>query len=118
MASAEHNFTIEQGTTFSTTFQWKDSEGVSMNLTGYKARLQARKSFSAPDALIDATTENGLISLVPDTGEVNITLPASLTTGFNWRRAFYDLELVSSAGVVTRLVHGIISISFEVTKNG
>lgn len=118
MASAEHNFTIEQGTTFSTTFQWKDSEGVPINLTGYTARLQARKSFSAPDALIDATTENGLIAIAPDTGEVVIELPASLTADFNWRRAFYDLELVSPAGVVTRLVHGIITNSLEVTKNG
>lgn len=118
MASAEHDFTIEQGTTFTITFQWKDSLNEPINLTGYKARLQARKGYNAPDALIDATTENGLITLVPDTGEVNVELPATLTAGFNWRRAFYDLELVSSTGVVTRLVHGIIDVSFEVTKNG
>lgn len=116
MASAEHDFIVEQGTTFSIYFQWKDSEGNVNVLTDYKARLQARKTFTAPDVLIDASTENGLISINADIGEIVVELPASLTSGFNWRRGVYDLELESPDGEVTRLIHGVITISFEVTR--
>lgn len=42
MASAEYNFTIEQGTSVSIPFIYTDSNNVPINLTGYKVRMQAR----------------------------------------------------------------------------
>lgn len=117
MSAAQYDFTIEQGATFHLRFTWEDSNGAPINLTEFKARMQARKSFNAPEVLIDASTENGLITLNAAAGEVNIDLPESVTSGFSWPQAVYDLELVASNDVVTRLVQGSITISREVTKN-
>lgn len=118
MAAGEHNFTIEQGTTHRMTFRWEDSNGVPINLTGYTARMQARKGYNASDVLFDASTANGMITLTPATGEVLIVLPESVTSTFKWPQALYDIELTSSDGTVTRLLQGSIDISREVTRNG
>lgn len=118
MAAGEHNFTIEQGTTHRMTFLWEDSNGVPINLTGYTARMQARKGYNASDVLFDASTANGMITLTPATGEVLIVLPESVTSTFKWPQALYDIELTSSDGTVTRLLQGSIDISREVTRNG
>lgn len=118
MSAAVYDFTIEQGTTHRMSFLWEDSDGVAINLTDYTARMQARKAFNAEEVLISATTENGMVALIPATGEVQIELPESITTTFSWSQALYDLELVSDDGTVTRLVQGSITISREVTRNG
>mgnify|MGYP003504288579 CR=1 FL=1 len=117
MSAAVYDFTIEQGTTHRMSFLWEDSEGAPINLTDYTARMQARKAFNADEKMIAATTENGMITLIPLTGEVQIELPEDITTTFIWPQALYDLELVSLDGTVTRLVQGLITISREVTRS-
>lgn len=62
MASAEYNFTIEQGTSFNKSFVWKDGTGTPVGLLGYRIRMQVRQSTSAEDVLLEATTENGRCS--------------------------------------------------------
>lgn len=118
MSAAVYDFTIEQGTTHRMSFLWEDSDGVAINLTDYTARMQARKAFNADEVLINANTENGMITLVPATGEVQIVLPEAITALFTWSQALYDVELISADGTVTRLVQGSINISREVTRNG
>lgn len=117
MSAAVYDFTIEQGTTFHIRFTWEDSNGNPIDLTQFKARMQARKSVNSPDVFIDASTENGLITLNEAAGEVNIDLPESVTSEFVWPQAVYDIELIALNGVVTRLVQGSITISREVTKS-
>ena len=46
MAAAQYDILIEQGATFSRTFVWKDSSEVAVDLTGYTARMQIRKTKS------------------------------------------------------------------------
>ncbi len=59
----EYDLIIEQGATFSLQAIWKDSLGVPVDLTGYIARMQIRKSISAADVIVEFTTENGSIVL-------------------------------------------------------
>jgi tRNA threonylcarbamoyladenosine modification (KEOPS) complex Pcc1 subunit len=116
MAAATHNFLIEQGTTFTKSFIWKDSTGSVISLTGFTARMQIRQNVSASSALLTATTENGKIDIVDDQGKIIISLSATDTAALNFNTAVYDLELISSASEVTRLVGGTITLSLEVTR--
>lgn len=116
MAAATHNFLIEQGTTFTKSFIWKDSTGAVINLTGFTARMQIRQNVSSSSALLSATTENGKIVIVAADGKVTINFSAADTAGLNFNTAVYDLELISSASEVTRLVGGTITLSLEVTR--
>jgi len=116
MAAASYDILIEQGATFSRTFIWKDSEEVAVDLTDYTARMQIRRTKSNSTSLAEATTENGYIELGGDEGTVIVTIPASVTADFEFLRGVYDIELIDSEGVVTRLVEGAVEVSREVTR--
>jgi hypothetical protein len=116
MAAGVHNFTIEQGTTVSMSFAYQTSTGAVISLVGYTARMQARETVSTASTFIDATTENGQLSINGAGGIVTLSLSATVTAALDFRTAVYDLELISSAGVVTRMVQGTITLSREVTR--
>jgi hypothetical protein len=116
MTAATTDFLIEQGATFRREILYKDSAGAVINLTGYTARMQVRRSKSSSTVLLDMTTANLRLVITPAEGKIVIDLPATLTATFTWPRGVYDLEIESSGGVVTRLLEGEVSISREVTR--
>lgn len=116
MAAASYDILIEQGATYQQTFAWKDSDGVAIDITGYTARMQVRRSRSAETVLLEATTTNGYIVLGDALGTIAVTIPASITQDVTASRGVYDLELVSAGGIVTRLLEGSVEISKEVTR--
>lgn len=116
MTAATYNITVEQGATFTLDLVYKDNVGTPIDLTGYTARMQIRRSYSATSPLATFTTENGRIVLGTTDGTVSVTGEAALTASIGVRNAVYDLELISPTGVVTRLIRGSVSVSPEVTK--
>jgi hypothetical protein len=117
MPAATYDITIEQGATLRLSFVWKDSEEVPINLTGYSARMQVRRSFSSTDKLLDLSTEDGSITLGGAAGTITVEGDASLTELLKTKCGVYDLELESSDGVVTRLIQGEVTVAPEVTRN-
>ncbi len=87
-----------------------------VDISGYTARMMVRPT--AED------TGTPLISLVSPTDialdntqhTITITIAASVTAALTFETGVYDLELVSGAGVVTRLVEGNVFVSDEVTR--
>lgn len=116
MSAATYNFKIEQGATLVKPVVWKDSNGAPVNVTGYSAKMQIRASAFSDEVLLELSTTNGKIALVPSTGTVTLVFSATDTGAINWKRAKYDLELTSSNGAVTRLIEGEITVSQEVTR--
>jgi hypothetical protein len=116
MPAVTYDFEIEQGTTVTKPFVWKDSLGAAVDLTGYVARMQVRSSVTSTDVLLDATTENGKIVISAAEGKFTLTLSATETAAIAWKKGKYDIELASPTGVVTRLVQGSITVSQEVTR--
>jgi hypothetical protein len=116
MAAAQYDFFVEQGATFQKIITWKAPNNTPINLSGYTARMQFRRAVRSTDVLYSANTENGMITLGGAAGTISITIPASETEGFGFRRAVYDLEVESSGGVVTRLIEGSVELSREVTR--
>lgn len=116
MAAGQYDIFIEQGATYDQTFNWKDSAGDPVNLTGYTARMQIRPSVSRSEIIESFTTENGKITLGGSAGTIRLLLTATQTAAITSRRGVYDLELIASNGVVTRLLEGGVEISREVTR--
>jgi len=117
MRPGTYNISIVQGATFDQIFTWKDSFGVPTNLTGFTARMQVRSEVGAAGApLLELTTDNGGIVLGGTAGTIRIIVTATLSAALNYDFGVYDLELVSAAGVVTRLLEGSAALSPEVTK--
>ena len=116
MTAGNYSLTIEQGATLSRVLTYKDSAGSSINLTGFTARMSLRTDIEDSSAILSLTTENGRIALGGGAGTITLTVSASDTAALTAGNGVYDLEIVSSGGVVTRLIEGSYTISREVTR--
>lgn len=114
--AGKYDILIEQGADYVMTFRWRDPVGVPIDLTGYTARMQFRKTKPDTAILLSATTENFYIVLGGALGTVNLAIPNAITAAFTFVRAVYDMELISPAGVVTRWLEGGVEVSQEVTR--
>ena len=108
------DITIEQGATFNLVFIYQDQNGDPINLTGMTARMQLRRQFNSPDALLSLTTENGRISLGGTNGTITLNVGANETANLSGS-GVYDIELVNGP-VVKRILEGSYSICPEVTR--
>ena len=131
MTAVSKNIFIEQGTTFTMSFQWRTPTGVGdatapKNLTGWIFRMQARTKQQGIVA-IDATTANGKITLgidptdsgaavTPTNGWVRLKLTDDETDLLAIAATKYDLEAESPTGDVYRLLQGSVTISPNITQ--
>lgn len=117
MTAAELNFTaIEQGATFNEVLTLTDNDGAAIDLTGVTAKMQVRQSYSSP-VLVELSTTNGRIVIDAETGQITLTIPASVTTELKARESvIYDLELTWASGRIDRLFEGTCPITAEVTR--
>lgn len=116
MPAGFYNITCEQGATFTRILTWKDSNGLPVNLSGYTARMHVRKDYESQIIVLELTTENGRISIIPNIGRITLSVDDTTTSQLVPSSYVYDLELVSSSGTVTRLVEGAFVVKPEVTR--
>lgn len=121
MTAATFNFTdefrIEQGVDSSRLFEISEEEtGVPVSLVGYSAKMQVRKSATAPDVLLELSTTNGGIALGGTAGTVELKFTKERTAGATWTGGVYDLELTSGSGSTFRFIEGGMELSREVTR--
>lgn len=103
------NLIIDQGSSFSTTFELVDDFDDPLIVTDYTARGQIRRHFSSNSA----TT----FTCELDTGELRISLNQVQTANLIPQRYVYDVELVDVvANSVVRIVEGFVTVTPEVTK--
>ena len=102
---------IEQGATFSTTVNVEDSAGAAINLFGYSASSQMRKSYYATSNTIITSTITGNAN-----GEITLSMTAANTANLTPGRSVFDLLITSPTGVKTRVIEGVIVISPGVTR--
>lgn len=126
MAAGRYSFIIEQGSTLDFEIQYKDSNNVPIDLTGYSGRMQIRSNIDSPTPIItlsssldaDGTGLNfsGSNGITPPTsGSIGIYISAASSSAFTFTTAVYDLEIVSGSRV-TRILEGGVSLSREVTR--
>lgn len=87
-----------------------------VNLTGYTARMQIRRSKTASTTVASLTTENSRIALGGTSGTITFSMSATDTALLEPSQYVYDLEVESAGGVVTRLLEGLVVVSGEVTR--
>jgi hypothetical protein len=132
--SALYNIEVFQGASWEKRLLWKDSDGNPIDLASYGARMEVRSAFDSPDILLLLETDPkpgggagngritlGLVSNPPDPDynillEVDAATTAALPAKPGWTSWVYDLEIVSSGGLVRRLLMGRFTVSLEVTK--
>src|SRR4051794_17894604 len=115
MPAGHYNFTIEQGADFYRLLTWKDPSGNAYDLTGFSARMKI-KTLSGKLILsltnVLSVAGDGL-TLGGTAGTVAITIGDATTAALTFSSAKYDLELVSPAGTVVRLIEGLVTLDKE-----
>ena len=108
---------IEQGATFRRTFTWlTGTPSAPVNLTGYSARMQIRKTTASSAVYATLTSANGGIVLGGAAGTIELFISAVDTAAYSWSTGVYDLELVAPSGDVRRLIGGAVRVDPEVTR--
>ena len=102
---------IEQGATFSTVVNVVDSAGAAVNLFGYSASSQMRKSYYATSFTIITSTITGNAN-----GEITLSMTAANTANLTPGRSVFDLLITSPASIKTRVIEGIVVVSPGVTQ--
>lgn len=90
------------------------SDYIAVNLTGWEARMQARRTVGDDTVLFELTSGNG--GIVLGNGTIVVRISAQETSAYAWKNGVWDLELIAPDGTVTRLLEGGVSVSPEVTR--
>ena len=130
MSAGRYSFTIEQGATFTLELQYKDGNGVPIDLTGYSGRMQIRPTVTSPIIILTLSSSlnsdgtglnfsgsNG--STPPSSGSIGIYIASCTSSMLSFSQAYYDLEIYSGSGhcpYTVRLIEGQVRLSNEVTR--
>lgn len=103
---------IDQGSSFSSTINVKDANGLPFDLDGYSARGQIRKSYASLTAINFST-----VVLAPTTlGQVGVSLTSAVTKTLKAGRYVFDVEIYNISNDVIRIAEGQVNVSPSVTR--
>ena len=106
------NLYIDQGTDYSITVDCTDSAGEVLDLTGYTAAAQMRKTYSS--STVSATFATAINA---SAGQVTLTLTDTQTNALDSGRYVYDLNITkTSDSSITRVVEGQAILTPGVTR--
>ena len=106
--AAVANFTIDQGTTFSSTVTVKDSTGSPLDLTGYTATANMALGYASTRTRTALT-----IAFASDrtSGDVTMSLTATQTAALEApARYVFDMDISDSSGTVTKVIEGLMTV--------
>lgn len=136
MAAGRYSFTIEQGATLNFEIQYRDSNGIPINLTGYSGLMQIRSSYSGsgttylsfpslsgsqysegfPSGSSFLSFSGSNLTTPPTSGSIGIYAGWAATDALNFTgQAYYDIE-ITSGSIRTRLLEGIVQLAKQVTQ--
>jgi hypothetical protein len=110
MASVQDNFTIDAGGTLTREFIYKDDNGNTIDISGYLARAQVRRS-TYKELIIDSAPV-----IDPETFVITMTWTAAQTSLLVDSNYVYGLEIYNEAGDVVVLTRGVLTVNQEIVK--
>jgi hypothetical protein len=108
--SVQDNFTVDAGGTLVREFIYKDDNGDTIDISGYQARAQVRKS-TFKELIIDSEP-----TIDPETFVITMTWTAAQTSKLVESNYVYGLEIYNEAGDVAVLTRGILTVNQEIVK--
>jgi len=108
--SVQDNFTVDAGGTLVREFIYKDDNGDTIDISGYQARAQVRKS-TFKELIIDSEP-----TIDPETFLITMTWTAAQTSKLVESNYVYGLEIYNEAGDVAVLTRGILTVNQEIVK--
>ena len=113
--AVKKNFEVDQGTTFSFTVEYKDSNDAPINLTGATAKLQVRDTAGGSKLAFTLTSPSGGIIIDAVNGKITCKMTPTQTNKLFYPKSSYDLMVTDSNLNKTKLVEGFLTLSRSVT---
>jgi hypothetical protein len=118
MSAGKYDFSIEQGSSFTLSFIYKDGDNNPVDLTGWCARLIWKTNTGTIETFSTETINASYrFDIDEPNGKLVLQFPASVTNNFNFNSAKYDLELQSDDDLynnggkyTTRILYGTITL--------
>jgi hypothetical protein len=111
MASVQDNFTIDAGGTLTREFIYKDDNGDTIDISGYSARAQVRKSTFRELVFSSVPT------IDPETFVITMTWTPQQTSLLVDSNYVYGLEIYDEeSGDVVVLTRGVLTVNQEIVK--
>ena len=110
--AAYSELSVEQYSTFSTTVNVTDTNGAALNLYGYTAASQVRKSYYSSTATNFSATVTGNAN-----GEITLSMTSANTANLSPGRYLYDLVITAPSSTATRVIEGIVNVLPGVTRS-
>lgn len=105
------NLYVDQGSFFRTHVTVANTNGSTLDLTGFTVASQLRKSYQSSTGFNFTTSISN-----PTQGRVRIELTSEQSRVIPAGKYLYDVEILAPTGERTRIVEGIVLINPEITK--
>ena len=105
------NLYVDQGSTYSNIITVTSSTGSALDLTDYSVASQMRKSHKS-------STYHSFTASVYDAtnGKIRLQLTDEESGAIPEGRWLFDVEIESPAGVRTRVLEGVVTVTPEITR--
>jgi hypothetical protein len=103
------NLFVDAGANYSNIITVAATNGQALNLTGYMANSQMRKSYSSSVAY-------NFTASIYDAANGKVRLDSDQSSAIPAGRWLYDVEITSPSGTKTRVVEGIVTVNAQITQ--
>jgi hypothetical protein len=113
--AGQKNFEVDQNATFSFIVEYKDNNGLPIDLTGSTAKMQVRDTKGGSKLAFSLTSPAGGITITPLLGKVTIKMTPTQTNKLFYPKSSYDIMVTDSNANKIKLLEGFITLSRSVT---
>ena len=113
--AGQKNFEVDQNATFSFIVEYKDNNGLPIDLTGSSAKLQVRDTKGGSKLAFSLTSPAGGITIDPTNGKLTVKMTPTQTNKLFYPKSSYDLMISDSNGNKIKLIEGFLTLSRSVT---
>ena len=113
--AGQKNFEVDQNATFSFIVEYKDNNGLPIDLTGASAKLQVRDTKGGSKLAFTLTSPAGGITITPLLGKLTIKMTPTQTSKLFYPKSSYDIMITDSNTNKIKLLEGFLTLSRSVT---
>jgi hypothetical protein len=113
--AGQKNFEVDQNATFTFIVEYKDNNGLPIDLTGATAKMQVRDTKGGTKLAFSLTSPSGGIVITPLLGKLTIKITPTQTNKLFYPKSSYDIMITDSNANKIKLLEGFMTLSRSVT---
>ena len=113
--AGQKNFEVDQNATFTFIVEYKDNNGLPIDLTGATAKMQVRDTKGGTKLAFSLTSPSGGIVITPLLGKLTIKITPTQTNKLFYPKSSYDIMITDSNSNKIKLLEGFMTLSRSVT---